>query len=111
MAHSPLGLSAEQAEAEVRHAWKSSYSPSAMSSAIERLEDAPLVDRIMHLCARLAFRGIYFPQMGRREYVRLLIENRGVILNLAKQAMEMKFTTSQAGPLLSASCRRDSSGR
>ena len=93
MAHSPLGLSAEQAEAEVRHAWKSSYSPSAMSSAIERLEDAPLVDRIMHLCARLAFRGIYFPQMRRRDWARLLIQNRGAILHVIRRALEMKFVS------------------
>jgi radical SAM superfamily enzyme YgiQ (UPF0313 family) len=99
MAHSPLGLSAEQAEAEVRQAWRSSYSPSAMSSAMERLEGTPLVDRIIHLCARLAFRGIYFPQMRRREYVRLLIENRGPILKVVRQALKMKFASPQESPL------------
>jgi hypothetical protein len=45
----------------------------------------------MHLLGRLAFRGIYFPQMRRREWVRLLFENRGPILHLIYQALVMKF--------------------
>jgi radical SAM superfamily enzyme YgiQ (UPF0313 family) len=99
MAHSPLGLSAEQAEEEVRYAWRSSYSPSAMSSAMERLEGAPVVDRIVHLCARLAFRGIYFPQMRRIDWARLLIENRDAILHVARRALELKFRSPRGGSL------------
>ncbi len=91
MAHAPLGLSAEQAEAEVRRAWKASYSPAATKSAIKWLEPKSLSDRIIHLCARLAFRGIYFPQMRRRDWLRLLIENRRPILDTVGQALVMKF--------------------
>jgi radical SAM superfamily enzyme YgiQ (UPF0313 family) len=91
MDFTPLGISAEQAEAEVRHAWTSSYSPITNTSAIERLESRTLADRLIHLIGRLAFRGIYFPQMKRREWARVLFENRGPILRLLAQALELKF--------------------
>jgi len=104
MAHSPSGLSAEQAEAEVRCAWKSSYSPCTIGSAMKWLDSKCIGDRIMHLCARLAFRGIYFPQMRRRDWVRLLIENRGPILSLLAQALRMKFAAQPKalGPSVTA---------
>ena len=91
MAHSPLGLSAEQAEAEVRQAWQISYSHQTTRSALDRLKDKPVVDRIMHLCSRLAFRGIYFPQMRRRDWARLVFENRGPIFATALSALAAKF--------------------
>jgi radical SAM superfamily enzyme YgiQ (UPF0313 family) len=91
MAHSPLGLSAEQAEAEMRRAWTRSYAPSTNASAIRWLGTKSFADRVMHLLARLGFRGIYFPQMRRRDWVRLLFENRGPVLNLAFEALKMRF--------------------
>jgi hypothetical protein len=48
-------------------------------------------DRLIHLLCRLAFRGIYFPQMKRREWVRVLFQNRGPILRLLTQALVLKF--------------------
>jgi radical SAM superfamily enzyme YgiQ (UPF0313 family) len=91
MDFTPLGISSEQAEAEVRQAWTASYSPATNSSALRRLEPRTLVDRIMHLIGRLAFRGIYFPQMKKREWARVLFENRGPILRLLAQSLELKF--------------------
>jgi radical SAM superfamily enzyme YgiQ (UPF0313 family) len=91
MDFSPLGISADQAEAEVRQGWESSYNPAANASAMRWLEARAFPDRLIHLFARLAFRGIYFPQMKAREWVRLLFENRGPILRLIYQALEMRF--------------------
>lgn len=91
MAHSPLGLSAEHAEREVRQAWQSSYSAATTASALERLKDKPIADRIVHLCARLAFRGIYFPQMRPRDWERLVFNNRGPILHTLISGLAMKF--------------------
>jgi radical SAM superfamily enzyme YgiQ (UPF0313 family) len=93
MAHSPLGLSAAEAEAEVRRAWKASYSPAAMASAMKWLETKSLKDQIIHLCARLAFRGIYFPQMTWRQWARVLCENQGAILQVAAGALKLKFAS------------------
>jgi radical SAM superfamily enzyme YgiQ (UPF0313 family) len=90
MGFSPLCISSEQAEAEVREAWGSSYSPAANASAMKWLESRPLPDRIIHLLSRLAFRGIYFPQMKRRDWARVLLQNRSSILKIILQALKMK---------------------
>jgi radical SAM superfamily enzyme YgiQ (UPF0313 family) len=101
MAHSPLGLSAAEAEAEVLRAWKASYSPAAMASAMKWLETKSLKDQIIHLCSRLAFRGIYFPQMRWRQWARVLFENQGAILQVAAGALKLKFASrpKEAGPV------------
>jgi radical SAM superfamily enzyme YgiQ (UPF0313 family) len=91
MDFTPLGISAEQAEEEVRQAWESSYDPTTIATAMNWLESKSFADRLIHLLGRLAFRGIYFPQMKRRQWVRLLFENRGPILHLIYQALEMKL--------------------
>ena len=73
----PLEISSDQAEAEVRRAWASSYSPTTIASAVGWLESSTFADRLSHLLARLAFRGIYFPQMKKREWMHVLFQNRG----------------------------------
>jgi hypothetical protein len=98
MDFSPLGISAEQAEEEVRQAWESSYNPATNASAIEWLESKSFGDRLIHLIGRLAFRGIYFPQMKKREWVRLLIHNRRPILHLIAQALELKLKPQPSEP-------------
>jgi radical SAM superfamily enzyme YgiQ (UPF0313 family) len=101
MAHSPLGLSAAEAEDEVRRAWEASYSPAAMASAMKWLETKSLKDQIIHLCSRLAFRGIYFPQMRWRQWARVLFENQGAILQVAAGALKLKFASrpKEVGPV------------
>jgi hypothetical protein len=99
MDHSPLGISAEQAEAEVRQAWEASYSPEANSSAMRQLEPKHIADRITHLLGRLAFRGIYFPQMKRKEWISVLVQNRHSILKVIGQLVRMKLGSRSDNPL------------
>jgi radical SAM superfamily enzyme YgiQ (UPF0313 family) len=99
MDFSPLGISSEQAEAEVREAWESSYTPTANASAMRWLESRPLPDRVIHMLSRLAFRGIYFPQMSRRDWVRILFKNRSPILRVIMQALKMKLRSRPKEPL------------
>ena len=82
----------------MRQAWESSYNPAAIASAMEWLESKSFPDRLIHLLARLAFRGIYFPQMRWQEWLRLLFENRGPILYSVYQALEMKFRSRPKDP-------------
>jgi radical SAM superfamily enzyme YgiQ (UPF0313 family) len=91
MAHTPLNYSAEQAEAEVREAWKASYSAEANDSAMRWLEAKSLADQLIHLFSRLAFRGIYFPQMKWREWVGVLLDNRRPILRAISQVIKWKL--------------------
>src|SRR5215469_8267476 len=85
MAHVPLKMSIEEAHNEVRIGWANSYSPQAIEKAVESLNNKPLGYRINILIARLCFRGIYFPQMGRFASVKAILENRRTILKLIRQ--------------------------
>jgi hypothetical protein len=85
MAHTPLKMSIDEAHNEVRTGWANSYSPEAIESAVDSLNDKPLGYRINILIARLCFRGIYFPQMGRFAWVKTILENRRTILKLIRQ--------------------------
>ncbi|PYT45134.1 MAG: hypothetical protein DMG47_09100 [Acidobacteria bacterium] len=85
MAHTPLKMSIDEAHKEVRIGWASSYSPEAIEKAVDSLNHKPLGYRINILIARLCFRGIYFPQMGRFAWLKAILENRRTIFKLIKQ--------------------------
>ncbi len=85
MAHKPAKMTIEEARYEVIHAWSSSYSPERNAEALASISDKPLEYRIGHLVARFFFRGIYFPQMNKRAWMKLMFENRKSILGLAKE--------------------------
>jgi radical SAM superfamily enzyme YgiQ (UPF0313 family) len=85
MAHTPLKMTIPEAHAEVNYGWAHAYSPEALAKAVDALEDKPLGYRINIFLARLCFRGIYFPMMGRLAWVKLIAQNRRTIFKLVKQ--------------------------
>jgi radical SAM superfamily enzyme YgiQ (UPF0313 family) len=85
MAHNPLKMTIEEAKAETFQAWSRSYSPERNAEAINSIADKPIEYRIGHLVARLFFRGIYFPQMSKRDWLKVLFQNRRTIFSLAKE--------------------------
>ncbi|HXG66316.1 MAG TPA: radical SAM protein [Blastocatellia bacterium] len=87
MAHTPLKMSIEEAQAEVYHAWVSSYSVAAIAAAVESSGDRPLSYRLNVLIGRLFFRGIYFPQMGKWAWLKVIAQNRQTIYKLAKEGL------------------------
>lgn len=87
MAHTPLKMSIEQTQTEVNHAWANCYSPESIASAVNSIGDQPVAHRINILIARLCFRGIYFPQMGRRAWTKVIVQNRRTIYKLTKEAL------------------------
>jgi radical SAM superfamily enzyme YgiQ (UPF0313 family) len=87
MAHAPSKMSIEEARKETISAWQRSYSPERNRQAVESIRDAPIQTRISHLAARLFFRGIYFPQIGTRAWLRLLLANRRAIISLAREGV------------------------
>ncbi|MGH9327958.1 MAG: B12-binding domain-containing radical SAM protein [Terriglobia bacterium] len=99
MDHVPKEISIEDAEAELHHAWSVSYDRSTNAAAIERLQRAPWGDRVMHLIARFVFRGIYFPQMRRRDWVRLVLTNHRTIFHLTFEGLKIRFGYGKKGPL------------
>ena len=102
MAFKPLGITVEDAEAEVRKAWTVSYSPQSIAATMKWLESKTLPDRIIHLLSRLAFRGIYFPQMKRRDWMHVLYENRRPIFSLLGQALMLKLKPRRRKPVVQA---------
>jgi radical SAM superfamily enzyme YgiQ (UPF0313 family) len=86
MAHAPLKMTIAQAHAEVKYGWAKSYSPGAIAKAVDSLNHKPLGYRINILVARLCFRGIYFPMMGRLAWVKVIAENWRTIFRLVKEA-------------------------
>src|ERR1700692_2116718 len=88
MAHTPLKMSIEEAHAEVNYGWSQAYGPEAIAQAVDSLNDQPLGYRVNILIARLCFRGIYFPMLGRFAWWKVLSGNRQTIFKLAKQGVE-----------------------
>jgi len=86
MSFTPENITQAQAEAEVREAWTRAYSPKATTEALRRISNRPLSERIVLFFARLAFRGIYFPQMTVRQWVVLLLKNRRPLLSFCYEA-------------------------
>jgi len=87
MAHTPLKMTIDEAHAEVNRAWSHSYGAEAIAQAIDSIADQPLGCRINILIARLCFRGIYFPMLGRFAWWKVISENRGTICKLARQGV------------------------
>ena len=87
MAHTPSKMTIKEARSETDYAWQRSYSPERNAKALEAIKDEPIEYRISHLVSRLFFRGIYFPQMNKRAWLKLLYDNRQSIGGLAKEGI------------------------
>jgi len=88
MAHTPLKMTIEEAHEEVNRGWAEAYSPAALAAAVEALSDQPLGYRINIFLARLCFRGIYFPMMGKMAWVKMLAQNRRTIFRLVREGFK-----------------------
>ena len=86
MAHTPLKITISAVQDEVRYAWTNSYSPDAIERAIESIADEPAAYKISHLMSRLFFRGIYFPQKGAWNWIKLAMQNRRAIRRVIKDS-------------------------
>src|ERR1700723_1256447 len=85
MAHTLLKMSIDEAHAEVNYGWSHSYGPEAIAQAVDSIHDQPLGFRVNILIARLCFRGIYFPMLGRFAWWKVISENRRTIGKLTRQ--------------------------
>jgi radical SAM superfamily enzyme YgiQ (UPF0313 family) len=99
MAHTPLKMTVEQAHAEVRYAWDHAYAPEAIAQAVHSIDYKPVANRINVLIARLCFRGIYFPQMGLLAWLKVLAQNRRIILELVKEGFSAYWGATRGTPV------------
>jgi radical SAM superfamily enzyme YgiQ (UPF0313 family) len=88
MAHTPLKMTIDEAHAEVNYGWAQAYSPKALAHAVDSLSDQPLGYRINIFIARLCFRGIYFPMMGKMAWVKVIAQNRKTIFKLVREGFK-----------------------
>src|SRR5712671_3312729 len=86
MANTPLKMTIPETQAELEKAWLVSYSPERTERAMEMLRDKPIHDRVMHLTMRILFRGIYFPQLNKRAWFKVIFNNRRQIFRLVREA-------------------------
>ena len=89
-AYLPKGLTADQAEDEVRRAWAHCYRPRAFRKSQDWLlrNGKTFGYQVMHFVARILFRGIYFPQMTRWAWIKLLARNYSTIGSLVFQGLK-----------------------
>jgi radical SAM superfamily enzyme YgiQ (UPF0313 family) len=88
MAHTPLKMTIEEAHAEVNYGWAQAYSPEAVAHAVDSLNDQPLGYRVNIFLARICFRGIYFPMMGKMAWVKVIAQNRRTIFKLVREGFK-----------------------
>jgi len=88
-AYVPKGLSPEEAEAEIRDSWSSCYGPAAFRRAQQWLaaNQKPFADQLMHFVARLICRSIYFPQLTRWAWIKLLGQNIYTLGSLVRSGL------------------------
>jgi len=87
MAHTPLKMTIPETQEELEKAWTTAYSPETIQKALDSIKDQPVRYRVMHLLMRLFFRGIYFPQMNKRAWIKLIAQNRRTIFSLARESI------------------------
>ena len=87
MAHTPLKMTIDEAHEEVKYGWAQCYSPEALALAVQSLDDQPLGYRVNIFLARLCFRGIYFPMLGKFAWLKVIAQNRKTIFILVKEAV------------------------
>jgi len=98
MAHTPLKLTIQEAHAEVKYGWEQAYSPEALAQAVDSLSNRPVGYRINIFLARLCFRGIYFPMMGKMAWLKVVFRNRQTIFKLAREAIFGRGRTMNSNP-------------
>ncbi len=87
MAHTPLKMTIPQTQAELDQAWARSYSPERNEQALAAISDHSMNYRVTHLVMRLFFRGIYFPQMNKRAWMKVIAQNRRPIFRLVGEGI------------------------
>ena len=72
----PKQMSGEELHLELRSAWAMAYAPGAIFDRMRKTRNRPLFERLIIFVANLCFRGVFFPQMNGRAWLKLFWENR-----------------------------------
>jgi radical SAM superfamily enzyme YgiQ (UPF0313 family) len=101
-AYLPKNFSAQSVEEEIKAAWTHCYAPAAFRRAQRWLLEnrKPFEAQLTHFIARLLFRGIYFRQMTKWAWVKLMAQNVPTFISLVRSGYRTKCNrrTRQAVP-------------
>ncbi len=111
MAHTPLKMTIEEAHAEVNKGWAEAYSPEALAAAVDSLNDQPLGYRVNIFLARICFRGIYFPMLGKRAWVKVIAQNRKTIFRLVREGFKAGAWRGAPARIASSSVQQTETGK
>ncbi len=80
----PKGMTPDEAEAEVRKSWSHCYSPATFRKTQKWMleNNKSFGAQLVVFIARMIFRGIYFPQMNRWSWVKMLGQNASTLASL-----------------------------
>src|SRR6185503_21365547 len=72
----PNNMTGEELHKELRSAWGMAYSPKAVHTRMLKTRNRPFFERLIIFVANLCFRGVFFPQMNWKAWIKLFWENR-----------------------------------
>jgi radical SAM superfamily enzyme YgiQ (UPF0313 family) len=72
----PKQMTGEELRDEINAGWAMAYGPQAIYDRMRRTRNRPFFERLIVFVANLCFRGVFFPQMNWKAWVRLFFENR-----------------------------------
>jgi len=98
---SPQHLSPGEAHDEVRNSWRYAYRPAAFWRTQEwmRANDKPFGQQLTLFVSRLLFRGIYFPQLTRASWARLLALNIVTVVSLIVSGLSTRLRQGPPQPV------------
>lgn len=75
-AFEPAQMTPDELHKEIRRAWTMAYEPDAIYSRLKKMRNRPFFERLIVMVANLCFRGVFFPQMNWKSWIKLFAENR-----------------------------------
>ena len=100
-AFTPKYISPDQAEAEVYNSWSRAYCPSSILRAQRWMESnhKSFGHQLTMFISHLIFRGIYFPQMNRWTWMKLLFNNYRTVGSLIRSGFRERRSQNRPRPI------------
>ena len=75
-AFEPKQMNGDELHQEIRNGWQLAYSPDAIYGRMRRTRNRPFFERLIIFVANLCFRGVFYPQINFRTWLKLFWENK-----------------------------------
>ena len=99
-AFQPKRMTPRELQQEVKTAWDLVYQPTAIYERLRRMRNRPFFERVIVFAANLCFRGVFFPQMNLRSWMKLFWENRRSFWEIFFRSRRLTKRTHVGKPLV-----------